>query len=152
MKTIISLDEPVALYGVNQQIVACRAKIDTGARTSAIDISLANQLGYDQVYPACLTALHDLVVTPGRYDQLKLELAERVPALRQQITGLTDIQVIRAANGISIRPFINLRFTLRNQTITTQVSISDRQHMAYPMLVGKADLTSFLIDPSLPKQ
>ena len=58
------------------------------------------------------------------------------------------MRIIPATNGITIRPYVKLHFHLHNKHIHTIASIVDRRILIYPVLVGKADLVGFLIDPS----
>lgn len=51
------------------------------------------------------------------------------------------------ALGTEQRPVISLKFWLAGKKISTVVSTAKRTHLTYKMLVGRTDLTGFLIDP-----
>ncbi len=55
---------------------------------------------------------------------------------------------VRGALGTQTRPVIALSMNLRNKHIKTEVSIVDRSHMKYDMILGRRDLKGFLVNPS----
>jgi len=61
---------------------------------------------------------------------------------------VVDQKSFRAALGQETRPIVNASFQLRNQLIKTQVALTDRSHMNYPMIIGRRDLKNFLVDPA----
>lgn len=60
---------------------------------------------------------------------------------------------VRAGAGTQTRDTVRLTFKLRDNTVTTIASYTDRTHMTYPVIIGQRDLAGFLIDPAyLPKE
>jgi len=56
---------------------------------------------------------------------------------------------IKSASGEAYRPTTRLSFQLAGKKITSQVSIVNRSHLKYPMIVGRIDLKGFLIRPEI---
>jgi len=54
---------------------------------------------------------------------------------------------VRGALGTQTRPVIGLTMILRNKNIKTEVSMVDRSHMKYDMILGRRDLKGFLVNP-----
>lgn len=149
-KPIIGLEEEVRLFIPDtKKFIRRKAKIDTGARTTAIDLSVAKKLGLFPVYTEFRRLMPKLKLTKQNYQSVRERIRTQItPKLRKQIPGLYDIRVIPATNGISVRPYVRIHFHLHNQHVTTIASIVDRKILLYSVLVGKKDLAGFLIDPT----
>ena len=149
-KTIIGLEEEVKLFVPNsKKFVRYKAKIDTGARTTAIDVTVAKRLGLLPVYEQFHQLLPKLNITKNNFKQIREKVRKEVtPKLKKQIPELYDIRVIPATNGISVRPYVRIHLHLRNKHIETIASIVDRKILLYSVLIGKKDLAGFLIDPT----
>ncbi len=148
-KTIIGLEEEVKIFLPSGKFIRRKAKIDTGARTTAIDISVAKKLGLANVYYDFHRLLPKWKITPKNYQLIRQRLQhDLTPRLKKKIPGLFDVRVIPATNGITVRPYVRLHFHLHSKHIETIASIVDRKILLYPVLVGKKDLAGFLIDPT----
>lgn len=148
---IIGLEEEVKLFIPHKKntFIRRKAKIDTGARTTAIDVSVAKRLGLYPVYEAFHRLMPNIKVTTTNFEQVRRRVTTQItPKLKKQIPGLYDIRVIPATNGVSIRPYVRLHIHLRNKHIRTIASIVDRKVLLYSVLIGKKDLAGFLIDPT----
>ena len=55
---------------------------------------------------------------------------------------------ISSGSGSTMRHAVNLRFRLRNKEIETVATYIDRSHLKYQAIIGRRDLTGFLIDPT----
>lgn len=149
-KPIIGLEEEVKIFiPETKTFVRRKAKIDTGARTTAIDVSVAKKIGLYSVYSRFHRHMPKLKITQKNFQNMREYIAHHVtPRLKKQIPGLYDIRVIPATNGISVRPYVRLHLHLRGKHILTIASIVDRKILLYSVLVGKKDLAGFLIDPT----
>lgn len=148
-KPILGLEEEVKIYLPNGNFIRRKAKIDTGARTTAIDKSVAKKIGKYSVYEEFHKRLPELVISHDNYQKMKKRVREYIaPKLKKAIPGLYDVRIIPATNGITIRPYIIFEYSLKNKRIRTIASIVDRSLLLYPVLVGKVDMKGFLIDPT----
>lgn len=55
---------------------------------------------------------------------------------------------VQSGNGMQYRDTVKVSFKLRNKTIETIASHTDRSNLRFPMIVGRRDMKGFLIDPS----
>ena len=104
--------EKIQIRGFDGKKRTVEAKIDTGAWRTAIDRSLARELGL----------------------------------LRKRNIFWT--KKVKSALGKQERPVIGLTFWLRGKKIDTQVTVADRRNLAKRVIVGRLDLSGFLIDMS----
>jgi hypothetical protein len=58
----------------------------------------------------------------------------------------------RSALGLQTRPVVGFKFILGGRKIKTTASIADRSKMKKMVLIGRKDLTGFLINPELNKE
>ncbi len=148
-KPILGLVEEVKFYLPNGKFIRRNAKVDTGARTTAIDVSIAKKIGFLEVYKEFHKKLPKLNYDKGNFKALKKQVKQEIaPMLKKQIPGLYDVRVIPATNGITVRPYVEIQYKLKNKKITTIASIVDRKMLLYPVLIGKRDMGGFLIDPT----
>lgn len=148
-KKIIGLVEEVKIYMPNGKFFRRNAKIDTGARTTAIDISIAKKIGMLHVYEEFHKKMPKLNITKDNFKDGKKKIRTTIaPKLKKEIEDLYDVRVIPATNGITVRPYIKFDYKLKGKRISTIVSIVDRKILMYPVLVGKVDMAGFLIDPT----
>jgi hypothetical protein len=148
-KPILGLEEEVKLYIANGKFIRKKAKIDTGARTTAIDVTIAKRIGLGHVYEDFHRLMPKLKITKDNFKEMRRYVKKEIkPKLKKQIPGLHDIDVLPAANGISVRPYVKIHYHLRDKHIKTIASIVDRKILIYPVLIGKRDMAGFLIDPT----
>lgn len=55
--------------------------------------------------------------------------------------------IIRSASGIGKRETMKITFKLHGKKISTIASVVQRDHMKFPMIVGRQDLEGFLVNP-----
>ena len=113
-----------------------KAKIDTGARSSAIhafDLEAFERDGAEWVR----FSLHPW----QKSDEDHVELS--LPVL--------DMREVRSSNGqVEKRYAVSLDVTLAGRTITTVMTLSNRDEMGFRMLIGREALErGFLVDASL---
>jgi alpha-L-glutamate ligase-like protein len=146
-KKIIGLTQQVKLYHkTGKRSIIAKAKVDTGADNSSIDIKFAKELGYGgaikffesfNIPPSIPTRDEGHVIKERYHDQL--------------VNGhedIVDTEVIISSHGRTFRIFIELKVKIQDQIYTLKVNVRDRSHLEYPFLLGRKDLKHFLIDPS----
>jgi len=99
-----------------------KAKIDTGARTSALhagSIKEYEKNGQNWVK-------FELV-----YNNLKIDVNTKL---------LKHVKIINSFGGTEIRPVVNLKIKLGDHSLDTSVTLTKRAKLTYPMLVGRNTL------------
>lgn len=142
-RDVIGLVEPVRLYGKDDIVKTVRAKIDTGADDSSIDIALAKELGFEDA-----VTLFQSQPIPEHMDyQEASALAKQIgPELMQRNSDITRLSVVKSSHGVSIRMHVKLKLSMAGYKYSIEPNIFDRSHLKYPILVGRRNLSQFLID------
>ncbi|MBF0444974.1 MAG: ATP-dependent zinc protease [Magnetococcales bacterium] len=128
---VVGYIEKVKIFLSSKNIVI-KAKIDTGAKTSSLDVdslSFFTRSNEDWVR---------FTVTDDDGEVIKLSLpVERSSRIR------------RAGAKKDIRPVVKLGLCLGNYYKEGEVNLSEREGMNYPMLIGRRFLSqSYLVDSS----
>ncbi len=138
-KKVIGTVEKVKLIGKDGKEVEVEAKIDTGADWSSIDNELAKQLGF-----AATVEEFDKLKRP--YDEIKDLSKEQRWNIFKDVSDISATIPVRSSHGFTYRPMITLTIQIDKTPITTRVTLIDRSHLTYPLIVGKYNLRKFLID------
>lgn len=136
------------LYGIheinvtyNGITIKARAKFDTGARSSSIDLLLAKKLGIDDELIESYKELERIIIPRNITKEEKEELEKRYT---EEFTGkypeLSSIQISKSASGFSIRPYVRLNLEFNGRSISTEANLKDRSGMGAEMLVGLKDM------------
>ncbi len=144
-KKIIGLHTSVLIKGKSLEIQEVAAKVDTGATFSSIDTELARKLGFGTAidYFNTYSIPTDLTRT-----QAKEFCAINEPTILHESPDITDISIIKAGNGITIRPIIEAEMVIEGFHLKTKFTVVDRTLLKYPGIIGAKDLHHFIIDPS----
>ncbi|MFH1559470.1 MAG: sugar-transfer associated ATP-grasp domain-containing protein [Patescibacteria group bacterium] len=138
-KKIIGTVEKVKLIGKDGKEIEVEAKIDTGADWSAIDVELAKQLGF-------ANTIEEFEKLNTSYEELKKLNKDERWNIFKSIPGIISTIPVRSSHGYSYRPMISLTILINDIAIPTRVTVVSREHLSYPMLIGKVNLKKFLID------
>lgn len=65
---------------------------------------------------------------------------------------VVEYKGVKGALGKQTRPIVDLTMQIRDRVINTQAFIVDRSDMKYDMIIGRRDLTGFLVDPNKRKK
>ena len=107
--------------------VTIPARVDTGAATSALDA-------------------RDIKVLPGK-KEIEFRLPERCGGhlVRRRLRGW---RMVTSSDGTSEeRPVVEMEFRLGGRQFRTHVTLSDRSHMKFPMLLGRRTLNGrYVVD------
>ncbi len=145
-KRVIGPVEKVKFIGKDGKEVEVEAKIDTGADSSAIDRTLAEELGFGETLQYFDTIESFAPENHEKADELEKELRKKY--LRSDIPDLKDIVFIFASNGVSMRPKIGLTLLMDGQEIFASPTIVDRSSLQYRAIIGRRNLSAFLVDVS----
>lgn len=136
---VIGSIEKVKLVGRKDREVEVEAKIDTGASWSSIDTDLARQLGFEKT----VEAYENLDI---KYEDIKdLDKKDRWNIFKN-IPHIEATTIIQSSHGTTYRPMVKIKIVLDRRVIYTKVTIIDRSNLKYPILIGKRNLSKFLID------
>lgn len=131
--------EKVKLIGRREKEVEVEAKIDTGAGWSSIDVELAKQLGFEKT----VLAYESLNI---KYEDIKnLDKKERWNIFKD-IPHIESTVVVHSSHGTTYRPMVKIKIVIDRRVIYSKVTIIDRGHLKYPIIIGKRNLGKFLID------
>ena len=138
-KKVIGTKEMVMLIGKNNKELTVRAKIDTGAYSTSIDSGLARKLGFDNTLDKFNAVLKDID---------KVEEMERKERRKMfnNIPGLKTTVMVKSSHGITYRPIIKICLIMDKTKIPVRVTVIDRRHLKYPVLIGRRNLRKFLIE------
>ncbi len=66
---------------------------------------------------------------------------------------IIETRFVNSASGHSVRPIMKAKFKIQDRIIETDVTIANRSHLKYPVLIGRNLLNKdFIIDPSVDKK
>ncbi|MDH4330867.1 MAG: RimK/LysX family protein [Candidatus Moranbacteria bacterium] len=142
-RRVIGVIEKVKLTGRNKKEVEVEAKIDTGAGLTAIDMDLAEKLGFKKTIEAFNAQNFPKFLEQQEARDLNAKEGKR---LLKEIPGLADTAIIHSSHGTSYRPMVRVKFEMDKRIVSAKASIIDRSHLKYPIIIGKRDLGRFLID------
>ena len=99
-----------------------KAKIDTGARTSALHTGSVTEYRKDG---------QNWVKFELEYNNLKIVVNTKL---------LKYVKIINSFGGTEIRPVVNLKIKLGDHAWNTSVTLTKRAKLTYPMLIGRNTL------------
>lgn len=144
-KEVVGLIEEVLLVNSRgTKKITAQAKIDTGAESSSIDIMLAKKLGFTHALKIIEEFKLNTRKTTRELETLQKTITKKI---NKEGLDIVDMKIVRNASGASLRPTVKLILYLEGQKIRSEANIVDRKGLAQEVLVGKKDLSSFLIDP-----
>jgi hypothetical protein len=115
-------------------IPAIRAKVDSGARSSALHVEAVEEF------------------MRGNVDWVRFQL-DPISRSRKRVrwieAPLLDRREVRDSGGsVSLRPFIRTDVQIADQRYAIEINLTDRRGMLFPMLLGRTALRGrWLIDP-----
>lgn len=85
--------------------------------------------------------------TGAFHSSIDIKLAEE---LGYEISE-TEKVYVKSASGEKYRPTVTITFTLAGKKITTMATVVDRSRLKFPIIIGRKNLTGFLINPIITK-
>ncbi len=82
--------------------------------------------------------------TGANHNSINMKLASEL-----KLGPITRTAIIKNAHGKVVRPVVKAILEIKGKIIESEFSLSNREHMKYPVLIGINTLKQgFLIDPS----
>lgn len=136
------------LYGIydiyimyNKERIKTRAKFDTGAKHSSIDLKLASKLGIEDTVIDANKELEKIEIPKDISKNEKKQLEyQYTQEFSKKFPSIHSIRIVKSASGFTLRPFVNIQLEINGRVFNTQANIKDRSGMDVPMLVGLNDL------------
>ena len=147
-KQLIGIYENITIYGLNGEEENTKAKIDTGADSTSIDIELAKKLGYEKIIEFQNKLNIPQLNNPSEANKYCKYLREKYIGT---IEHLEDFIHIVSSHGISIRLKVKMKIKLGDLIFETKVNLFDRSHLNFKIIVGRKSLSQFLVEPSRKK-
>jgi len=141
-KRIIGTVEKTKTIGRNKREIKVEARIDTGASFTSMGLDLARELGFGET----IDKYEEIISKYKSWDDLKEVSTKDREALFKDIPYLADMAIIHSSHGTSYRPLVEIKIVMDKRTIPALVTIIDRGHLKYPMIIGKRNLKRFLVE------
>lgn len=141
-KRIIGTVEKIKTIGRNKREIKVEARIDTGASFTSMGLDLARELGFGET----IDKYEEIISKYKSWDDLKEVSTKDREALFKDIPYLADMAIIHSSHGTSYRPLVEIKIVMDKRTIPALVTIIDRGHLKYPMIIGKRNLKRFLVE------
>lgn len=147
-RQVVGPFEYAAFYTKNgKKAKTVKIKIDTGAFMTSIDKELAYDMGYKEAYQH-----FEALKLPTRYDdyeeaKVALKSFSRKATKHSEILGLS-LSKSAVGRSLEIRPVIGISFTLSGIQVNARATIASRSGLIYSAIIGRRDLSPFLIDPT----
>lgn len=122
-----------------------KAKIDTGADRSSIDKELARKLGYEKIIDEFQETVKNLEIKNNAEKEI---LDEKIKDKLDRWGDDFDTVIIKSSHGVSYRLLIKMKIILSGVSVISKMSVTDRSHLEFPVIIGRRDLGRFLVDPS----
>ena len=138
-KRIIGTEEKIKIMGRNNQEIIVKAKIDTGADRTSISHKLAARLGFKET-------VEEFQKRKTDFSELKnLTKKERLSRFKG-IPYVESMTITHSSHGTSYRPTVRVKLVMDKQLINTRVTIVNREHLKYPIIIGRKNLKKFLVE------
>lgn len=141
-KRIIGTVEKVKIIGRSKKEIKVEAKVDTGASFTSIGLDLAKEAGFAQT----VAVYEEIYNNNGGWEGLENQTSRKREALFKKVPHLVDMVIIHSSHGTSYRPVVRLKIIMDKKTIPARVTIIDRGHLKYPVIIGRRNLQRFLVE------
>lgn len=144
-KQVIGFVEWVTLFGKEEnQKERVKAKIDTGALITSIDTELLIKLGYGDA----LEYFNKFKVPENLTRMEAKELVQKIGEKIEEHEDIVGKSIVHSSHGTTLRPVISIPVSISGTKIEIRANVVDRSKLIYPVILGRRDLTEFIIDPA----
>jgi alpha-L-glutamate ligase-like protein len=145
-KQLIGIIEKAKFYNLlTEEKVIVKVKNDTGAYRTSISYEIAKKLGLG-------ATIEKINALPFEKKNLSRDEAIAIKRKWNKVVredkNIHRLKIVKASNGISIRPVVNVKFEMSGIIVETKATIEERSGMSYGVIIGQRDLKKFLIDAS----
>ncbi|NTW15356.1 MAG: hypothetical protein HGA38_03225 [Candidatus Moranbacteria bacterium] len=140
-KRVIGSVEKVRLIGKDGKEITVEAKIDTGADSTSIDTDLARELGFGTTVDGYLEAAKDWEDISDLTRTERWKMFEHIPDVVATIP-------IKSASGTTYRVAVRMEIEMDGLRIPARTTLIDRSGLEYPVIIGRRNLSRFLVDVS----
>lgn len=144
-KKILGFMELVIIKQNNGKQQEIRAKIDTGLASTTINHHLAIKLGFGAVIKNFSQLVPQEKISAAKVKEVETVINAKNNPMQ---TGIKSIVAVKKGDDYILRPKVDLSFWLKKILINTEAAISRNEDLSYPLVIGRRDLNSFLIDPT----
>ena len=142
-RKLIGPVEKVKIIGKNGLEREVEARIDTGAGVSSIDKNLAKELGFSEAVKYWEEFHLDRVLTDEEIEILSQNETWKELEKHPDIIGAIKVF---SSHGATYRIEIRINLVISDVSITSRLSVANREGMEFPILIGRRDLKKFLIN------
>lgn len=144
-KKILGIINKIKIKNKKGEWLDLEAKLDTGAGISAIDEQLARQLGFGEAIDFFQSFDIKHLLTKEEVERLSKEEVWKKLIKHKDIVAVVKTY---SSHGISYRIEIPLKISLSGKIVSSNASVIIREHLKYPVIIGRRDLKGFLVDPN----
>lgn len=122
-----------------------KALMDTGVQTSRMERKLANRIGYISVLK-----MYSKLEVPEEFTSLT-QAQEYIDTNEKRIVESTQIKRLAKIvedGKIKVRPVLDITIRFSKTVAITEFIITQEEDNIYPVAIGRADLSGYLIDTS----
>ena len=126
---------------VNDKSLGVRAKFDSGAHSSSLDIKVARALGVNEELLKKCIELNSIKVPRTAKLKEQNKIADGIESgIKKDFQEVTKVRIIRSSTGFTVRIFINLILEINGNSVITSVNLRDRSGLSTVMLIGLSDM------------
>ena len=86
--------------------------------------------------------------TGAQRSSIDRSLAKELGLLDEKNILWKDRYQYRSASGLETRPVVGIKFILKGKIVKSSVSVANRSKMSSKLLIGRNDMSGFLVNPS----
>ncbi len=149
-KQLIGVIENVTIFGVNDEKITIKGKIDTGADSTSIDTETLRKLGYGELLDKYANFVDEnmlgLDIVAMSREEASATADRLTELVKEQIPEIEKIVSVQSSHGASFRPYFKVKLQMQGVKFPALCSAYDRTNLKYAVIVGRKSLAKFLVD------